>query len=220
MRRMKNNEKGLATMVEATLLLPFCVLAVVGALYASLYLCQKANVQANLEAALTYYRTEESDTYVDVKTRMDYDASGLAGTGSSYSSPGYLNPYRFFLMSFKEGEYRQFFRSLCGHMFFADGDDVQITAERHNYVLYKTIEATATQTVKPPINLSMVGGPKEMKIQVSSKAVVNDGDDFIRNVDFTIDLLADTKVGEVAGSIGEKAKGLYEKFKNALHLEE
>ena len=217
MQRFRKSEQGTA-MIEATLMLPFCMIMIIGVLYAALYLCQKANIQANLETALLYYKGAESDTYVEAKTKMDYDGSGLEAVGSNFGTVRYLNPYRFFFMNFKENNYKSFFKSICGHMFFDSGENVTITAQRHNYVFYKSIEATATQTVKPPINLTMVGGPEEMTIEVTGKVVINDGDDFIRNVDFAIDLLADTKVGEIAQNIGQKARDIYGKFKDTLHV--
>ncbi|MDE6925577.1 MAG: hypothetical protein K2O97_04085 [Acetatifactor sp.] len=217
MRRFGKSEQGTA-MVEATLMLPFCMIMIVGVLYAALYLCQKANIQSDLETALLYYKAAESDTYVEAKTQMEYDGNGLEAVGSNYGTVRYLNPYRFFFMKFKEGDYRSFFRSICGHMFFDTGDNVSITAQRHNYVFYKTIEATATQTVKPPVNLSWVGGPEKMIIEVTGEIVINDGDDFIRNVDFAIDMLADTEMGRFVQGIGQKAKDIYDKFKEVLHV--
>lgn len=217
MQTFRKSEQGTA-MIEATLMLPFCMIMIVGVLYVALYLCQKANIQSNLETALLYYKAAESDTYVESKTQMEYNGSGLETVGSNYGTVRYLNPYRFFFMKFKESDYKSFFKSICGHMFFDMGENVKITAKRHNYVFYKTIEATASQTVKPPINLSMVGGPEEMTIEVTGEIVINDGDDFIRNVDFAIDMLADTEMGKFVQGIGQKAKGIYDKFKEVLHV--
>ena len=215
MRRFKKDEQGTA-MLEATLMLPFCMVMIVGVLYAALYLCQRANIQSNLETALLYYKAPESDTYVEAKAQMDYSGNGLDAVGSNFGEIRYLNPYRFLEMDFNEGNYITFFRSICGHMFFDNGDNVDITAQRHNYVLYKTIEATATQTVKPPINLTWVGGPEEMTITVTGRVVINDGDDFIRNVDFAIDMLADTSLGQAVQNVADKAVELYDKFKDAF----
>ncbi len=149
---------------------------------------------------------------------MEYDGSGLEAVGSNYGTVRYLNPYRFFFMNFKESDYKSFFRSICGHMFFDSGENVAVSARRHNYIFYKTIEATATQTVKPPINLTWVGGPEEMTIEVTGEIVINDGDDFIRNVDFAIDMLADTKMGKFIQGIGGKVREIYGKFKEVLHV--
>lgn len=217
MQTFRKSEQGTA-MVEATLMLPFCMIMIVGVLYAALYLCQKANIQSNLETALLYYKAAESDTYVESKSQMEYSGNGLEAAGSNFGEIRYLNPYRFFFMDFKESDYKSFFKSICGHMFFDTGESVAITAQKHNYVFYKSIEATATQTVKPPINLSMVGGPQAMTIEVTGEIVINDGDDFIRNVDFAIDMLADTKLGKFVQGIGQKTQEIYGKFKDVLHV--
>lgn len=57
-----------------------------------------------------------------------------------------------------------------------------------------------------------------MTIEVTGEIVVNDGDDFIRNVDFAIDMLADTKMGEFVQGIGENVQKIYSEFKKVLHV--
>lgn len=221
MQTFRKSEQGTA-MVEATLMLPFCMIMIVGVLYAALYLCQKANIQSNLETALLYYKAAESDTYVESKTQMEYDGSGLEAVGSNYwdiAELKYLEPYsRLLSTEFKEDNFKKFVRDICGHMFFDTGENIHISAVSGGNPFYRTISATAVQEIIPPINLSMVGGPDTMVIQVTGEIVVTDGDDFIRNMDFAIDVLVDTKLGEIAQEIGDRAQEIYGKFKEALHV--
>ncbi|MBR1702574.1 MAG: hypothetical protein IJ716_11535 [Lachnospiraceae bacterium] len=219
MKQMRKNEDGLA-IVEATILLPFCMIMVIALFYAAIFLCQKANLQANLQNTLIYYKNTYSDSYVTVEKDMKYTVNdtNIAGTGSGYSDPKYLFPYRFFFMSFNKDEFSTFFKDMCGYMFFDDGSNVEVTVDKHNYVVYKSIEAKATQTIVPAINLAMVGGTNEMIIEVTGTAVVSDGDEFIRDVDFAIDIIEDTKVGEWAKEAVGKVTEFYNSFKEKLHI--
>lgn len=215
MRYIHNDEKGLAV-VEATILLPFCFVMVISVFYASIFLCQKANLQANVENALVYYKNVESDTYVVAKTQMDFSNSGqtISANGSNYSKPVELFPYRFAGMRFNESGFSSFFKSICGYMFFDNGNNVELVVKSKNYVAYKEITATARQTVKPPISFNIIGiKDNTMEIVATGKAVVNDTDDFIRNVDFVVDITEDTELGKNIKELAGKVQSSYDKFK-------
>lgn len=214
MEHLIKNEKGTA-IVEATLLLPFCIIMVLALYYAAIFMCQKANLQANLENALIYYKNVNSDTFVEASSEMVYEEAdgNRTAVGSSYGETEYKFPYRFLGMKFNAGGFTDFFHSMCGNMFFDDGSNVVVTTSAKNYIIYKEIKATATQSVKPAISLSMVGATDSIVISCTAVAVVTDGDEFIRNTDFVIDIVEDTKIGEAASSLVDKAKGIYDKFK-------
>ena len=219
MREFHKSERGLAV-VEATILLPFCIIMVIAVYYASIFMCQRANLQANLQNALIYYKNVESDTYVTANATMDYSNSSntVTAVGSGYSTPQELFPYRFFGMKFNKAGFESFFRSVCGHMFFDTGDNVVLEVDKTNFVIYKTITATATQTVQPAISLSMLGLSNEIVISVTGEVVVNDADDFIRNVDFVIDIINETWLGQKASGMVDQAVEWYNKFKAKFNI--
>lgn len=219
MRHFIKNENGNA-IVEATLLLPFCIIVIIALFYTSIFMCQKANLQANLQNALIYYKSVESDTYVNLSTDMAYESADgtVSAVGSSFGETTYKFPYRFFFNHFKKEDFKSFFRSMCGYMFFDTGENVNITANETNYVIYKKITATASQTVRPAISLSMVGLPDEITITVTGSVVIADEDEFIRDTDFVIDIVEDTAIGKKASELVDKAKEFYEKFKERFHI--
>lgn len=219
MGSLRREENGLAV-IEATILLPFCMLIVIALYYVAIFMCQKANMQANLQNALLYYKNVETDTYVEASENMAYtQAEGnVLAVGGSYGEPQYLFPYRFFGMKFQSDKFGKFFHSMCGYMFFDTGTNITVTSHATNYVVYKKITATATQTVEPAISLSIVGVPDSMEISCTSSVVISDADDFIRNTDFVIDIVEDTKIGEAAHKLVDKAVGFYEKFKETFHV--
>lgn len=219
MNRFMKDENGLA-IVEATLLLPFCIIMIIALFYAAIFMCQKANLQANVQNALTYYKNIDSDTYIEAKDSMSYGGGtgSIEAAGSSFAGPSYKFPYRFLFMTFDSSAFESFFRSMYKRMFFDNGENVKFVSEKKNYIIYKEISVTASQTVKPAINLAMVGGSNSIDIIVTGKAVVADGDDFIRNADFVIDIVSQTSLGKKAKELVEKAKGFYDKFKAKFHV--
>ena len=101
-------------------MLPFCLIMVLALYYASIFMCQKANLQANVQNALIYYKNVDSDTYVEAFGDMSYSGGGgttVSGRGSSFGETSYRFPYRFFFMEFDKREFETFFRSMCGHIF-------------------------------------------------------------------------------------------------------
>jgi Flp pilus assembly pilin Flp len=219
MRAFIKNENGLAV-IEATFLLPFCTIMIIALFYAAIFMCQKANLQANVQNALIYYKNVDSDNYIEAKSNMSYssDNGTIGAVGSSYGTPKYKFPYRFLSMPFDSEGFKSFFRTMCKYMFFDDGTNVSIEVQKKNYVVYKTITATAHQTVKSPINLEMVGGKNSLDIYVTGSVVVTDGDDFERNIDFIIDTVNQTSFGQKVSEFVDKGVNYYNKFKTKFNV--
>ena len=72
--RVKGKEEGVVE-VEATVILPLAVLSIVFLLYLSLFLFQRANLQAALETSIIYYRNSVTDTYVTRNSEVVYSAA-------------------------------------------------------------------------------------------------------------------------------------------------
>ena len=219
MSRLIKEENGTA-IVEATLLLPFCMIMIIALFYAAIFMCQKANLQANVQNALIYYKNVYTDTYIEAKSDMSYGGGEgtLTAEGSQFVGPSFRFPYRFLSMKLDESSFETFFRSMYKYMFFDDGGSVEFKPKKTNYIIYKEISVTATQTVKPAINLAMVGAGNEIEIVVTGKAVVSDGDDFIRNIDFAVDIFNQTTLGKKAQELVGKAKEFYDKFKTKFNI--
>jgi len=221
-RSFHNDEGGLA-IVEATILLPVCILMVVAIYYASIFMCQRANMQANLQNTLIFYKNVQSDMNVSVNSEeksiysRETDTDTIAAVASTYGDIQYYFPYRFFSSGYNNATKENFkncFYTMSGFMFFDKGDSIEFTGpEITNYVIYKSIKATATQTVRPAVSLALIGLPDSFTITVSGTTVMTDADDLIRNIDFAVDILQDTKLGEMAEELAGKIGSLYESFK-------
>ena len=221
----KNNQRkecGLVV-VEATIILPIAILSVILLLYLSLFLFQRANLQACLETSLVYYKNTVTDTYVTKNSELEYTLTGndTMASGNSYSATEPLNPYRGL---FGDGHHLEdeeaftdYFRSVAGNMLF--DDDLSLTIDYSNYVILKQLKVTATQTVEAPIDFSILGVDNEYEISAAARVNVVDHDDMIRNVDYAIDIIEDTKLGEIARNFAAKFTEAYGKMKEILKVE-
>ena len=222
MKEEKYNENG-HTIVEATIIFPITIMLFFVLLYGALFVCQGANLQANLEDALIYYKNVGSDTYVKVGNTLNFETDGntIHAYGSEYSSTKKLDPYRHIFSTIKRDtingtDFKSFFLSSYKHMFFTDGSNIDVTIKEEDYLIYKRVTATATQRLKSPINIAMVGAENSMDITANASVVVMDGDSMIRDVDFAKDAISQTKLGKKAKELVGKAKDLYVKMKEKL----
>ena len=65
------------------------------------------------------------------------------------------------------------------------------------------MEVSVTQTLEAPIDFSILGVDNKMEITAHAKMNMVDHDDTIRNVDYVIDIVEDTKLGEMMKDIAE-----------------
>lgn len=230
MRHFCKNEKG-NTIVEATMILPFCFVMIMLLYLVSVYLCQKANLQANLHTALIYFKNPITDNNVGVidassKDVMSFSGDVNLGDGSTYDDredKRYMFPYRNLWVNSDEDNFKKFFRQLSGYMFFDDGNNIEIECKVNNYIVYKTLSAKASQTFSQPLSLRLIKGSGESEafnnwdIVVEETVVITNSDDIIRDVDFVIDIVKGTKFGEKINEYISKGKDIYDKFYNLFH---
>ena len=206
--------------VEAAIILPLGILSVLMLLYLSLFLFQRANLQACLETALVYYKNTVTDTYVSKNEEVEYllEEGSYMGAGNSYSVSGPLSPYRGI---FGDGNdlnsqeaFESYFYSIAGDMLF--DEDLELTIDYSNYVVFKQFEVTAVQKVGAPVDFSALGIGNEYTISATARVAVVDHDGIIRDADYAIDLLSRTKLGDMVKAFAETVSQAYDKMKEIL----
>ena len=214
----KKNEYG-AVEVEATLILPMIIMIVILSLYISLFICQRAILQANLETAAMYYRNSLTDTFVNPTESMGIYEDGDTETrkGSTYTATRPLNPYRGMMDSSKrvsKASFEDFFWSEANNL--VNKDNIKINCTYKNYVVYEQIDVSAVQDFYFPMDLSYIGIGDGMQITATARVIAADHDGFINNVDYVIDILEKTGVTQKIGNIASKVGEVYEKFKTLV----
>ncbi len=216
MKVLKDNKGN--SIVEATIVFPIIIMITLVLFYLSLFLCQRAILQSNLQTALLYYKNAETDTYVT--NDINGATSVLNMHVSRYNEPTLQDPYRTLFMTTKkqDGDFKSLFATIAGKMFFSSVSKQSVTYETKNYIVYKSITATVTQEVKMPVRFEILGFDPSVTLGVEARIVINDPDEFVRNSQLVGNLVADTKVGEVFSNATGKVAEAYSKIKEVLHI--
>ena len=196
MHRVKHllqSDRGSAV-VEATILFPIIFMIFFGLVILAMYLPTRSALQYATQGAANALAVEQGDTW------LNYDENSLsykwAGSKSELS-----NVYVALFKSMGKGDYnskaRTIVTSLEKKTATYKGGTLDVRCYVSNYIIYKEIIVTATRKIPSPLNLSFIGFPKEIPITVSSTAVVQNGDEFERNVDLAV---------EVVGALRKKYK--------------
>jgi hypothetical protein len=171
--------------VEATILFPIMIMIFAALVLLAIYLPIQGTLQHATQYAATAIAAERSDTW------LFFDESSMM----------------YFFEDDKknlENVYVALFRSVVP----GGGDDCKaativkkveessitlkpgsLTVEYGfiNYVIYQEVIVTATRIIPVPVDLSFIKFPREIAITVTSAAVVQNGDEFIRNLDIAVD---------------------------------
>ena len=200
-------------MVEATILFPIIFMIFAGLMLMAVYLPTRALLQRATQYAATALATERSDTWLrcDPETGEYYWLEDKDDLGTVYST----------VFGALKGNNRD--EALAAEQLVEkiegkgrkkdsknqkeDSEDLEVEYGVLNYIVYKEIIVTATKTIKMPVDLSFVGLKNEIPITVSSTAVVQNGDEFVRNIDLAVDLVSDLSekygLDKTFGKVGE-----------------
>lgn len=225
MRNTKNRNQRGDVVVEATILLPIAILSVILLMYVSILLCQKAILQASLETCAVYFKNTLTDNFVTQTETLEEQTdneSGVTGhIGNRYKAEKPLNPYaKFFNTSGKkvddiEKEFRPYFDSVKKSMVF--DENVTLKIDYTNWILFREITLIAEQDVTLPIDFSMLGVDNKMHFAAKTRVAVVDNDELIRNMDYAVDIIEDTKLGTWWKNAGSKISEGYNKLKEKLY---
>lgn len=183
--KLRHNHHGYA-IVEATIVFPIIIMIFTGLMLLASYLPQRAVLQYATQHAATAIASESGDTW------LSYDADGLEYTRVNSKSD-------------LDNVYASLLSSIFTSRKNSSAEDIVINQEKNsihfasseltvdcsvlNAVVYKEVSVSATSTFKAPVNLGFVGFPTEIPITVTSTAVVQNGDEFIRNMDIAADMI-------------------------------
>lgn len=176
--------------VEAAMLFPIMILICAALVLLSIYMPLRAAMQRSTQYAATAIATERSDTWLrhNPDTLSYYWITDKRELGNVYAS----------LIGALVGNKRDDADNAKTMVRNMEQKNIQkpssgLTVEYGvvNYIIYKEIVVTASRSVPVPLNLTMFGIPREIELKVTSTAVVQNGDEFIRNMDLAVDVMDD-----------------------------
>lgn len=176
------NTKGYAV-VEATILFPIIIMIFAGLVLLAMYLPTRSVLQRATQYAATAMATERSDDW------LDFDTINMKYRWKYFADNVYAAIFSSFFSGSSEAEAEAIVKSIDGESVASKSGALTVECKVVNLVVYSEISVTATRTIPIPVDLSIVGFPTEIPVTVTSTAVVQNGDEFIRNVDIAAEYL-------------------------------
>lgn len=172
--------------VEATILFPIMMMIFAGLVLLAIYLPNRAVLQRATQYAATAMATESSDTWIYFdENNMEYK-----WYGGRFQLPNvYVALFQAIFGGNVQSKGETIVKSLDNQSIAWRRGDLTVECKVNSFVIYKEISVTATRTIPMPVDLSFVKFPKEIPITVTSTAVVQNGDEFVRNIDLIADFI-------------------------------
>jgi len=207
--RFVNDNSGDAV-VEATILFPVMIMIFAALVLLAMYLPSQSVLQRATQYAATAIATENSDTWLffnesDMSYYWETDKGKLpnvyAGLFSSSCD-----------VQSKGEDITMYIENLGINI---KAGQLSVVCCENNMLFYKEIVVTASRDYPMPVDLSFIGFPKTITVTATSTAVVQNANEFVRNIDLACDFAAyiSEKFGlsDIGGSIssfGSKVKSL------------
>ena len=176
------DEKG-GAVVEATILFPIIIMIFAALVLLAMYLPTRGALQYATQFAATAIATEKSDTW------QSYDEDSDRYVQKSKLDNVYISVIKSIASSNENEKAEGIVKNKENTDIISFEDKVKVDCKIINYVIYKEVAVTATRNIPMPVNLSFIKFPTEIPITVTSTAVVQNGDEFIRNVDLATDFI-------------------------------
>ena len=169
-------------LVEAAILFPIMIMIFAALVLLAIYLPSRASLQRATQYTATAIATEISDAW------LRYDDSSL----SYYWETEKENKQNVYVALFSgvgdiQAKGEDTVIGIDNRFVSSKAGNLRVDCQIVNRLIYKEVVVTAGREISTPINLSFVGFPDTISIAVTSTAVVQNGDEFIRNIDLAAD---------------------------------
>ena len=177
-------DKGGDAVVEATILFPIMILIFAALVLLAVYLPSRAALQRATQYAATALATECSDTWLffdegSMSYRWETEKSGLKNV--------YVALFSGIGNAAARGE--DIVTEIEKRGVSSKAGELSVDCYIVNRIVYKEVVVTAARTFKPPVDLALIRFPGTIIIEVTSTAVVQNGDEFVRNMDIAVDFV-------------------------------
>ena len=169
---------------EAAILFPIMIMVFAALVLLAIYLPARAALQRATQYAATALSAERSDTWLCFDERT-----------MSYEWETDINRLEFVYTAMFSGIKNAQTRGVDmvsgveESGISAKSGNLTVTCYPVNKVVYMEVVVTATREFTTPFGLSFIGFPDTLPITVTSTAVVQNGDEFVRNIDLAVDFI-------------------------------
>lgn len=197
------NEKGAATLIEYTIVLPITFAIVFLLITMGFMLHQKSVMESAVQRKAIYISRTISDTNYEniAETNVDVDVNDITGAKIKDIKN---DPYRFLFGAFSSGnltaQEEETSKLIEVNQIFIDTKP-EVSVEKKSG-LFTTVTVTATQKYEINQFLAGLDIPPIVTIECKSIVYVNQPSEFIRNADFAADIISKV-VDSISGVIKE-----------------
>ena len=170
--------------VEATILFPIMIMIFAALVLLAAYLPNRAALQRATQYAATAIATENGDAW------LRYDDSSL----SYYWEENKEDIDNVYVSLFSgtgdiQAKGEDIVIGVDNRLISVKSGTLTVNCQIVNRLIYKEVVVTAVREISSPVNLSFIGFPSIIEITVTSTAVIQNGDEFIRNTDLASDFV-------------------------------
>lgn len=207
MRKILKDNSGVV-IVEATIVFPVILFAILMLLYMGNVYYQQAKLNAIVDVAAVKGAAYCADPMLD-----DIESKGSVPT--KYND---IQPYRYlFSVSDVESNMQKYVKdqySSAGDGFFGSMAPVSISssAKFNNSVIMYSFTVEATYDIKVPFRFMGTEVPTILSLSAKATAPVNDNGEFINNIDMALDYYESSGLSKKVSSAMDKIKGVFDKF--------
>jgi len=196
--------------VEATILFPIMIMIFAALVLLSIYLPTRAVLQRATQFAATAIATETGDTWLffNEGSMSYYRKSNIGQLKNVYVD-------LFAASGDVQSAGEAIVRDVESRSISSRAGELSVECIMINSIIYKEVVVTATREFTMPVDLSFVGFPNTISVTATSTAVVQNPDEFIRNIDMASDFLefiADRynlhNITNAISSFGSRVSGL------------
>ena len=210
---MFKNENGDA-IVEATILFPVMIMIFAALALLSVYLPTRGALQRATQYAATAIATTGSDTW------LFFDESTMTFDWET-NKENLENVYVALFSGISDVQSRSegIVAEMESRSLSSKAGVLSVYGYPVNRVIYKEVVVTATREFTIPADLSflaLIGFPRTIPVTATSTAVVQNGDEFIRNIDLAVDFVEYAKEKFELGSITDSISSFGNRIKSLL----
>lgn len=173
--------------VEAAILFPIILMIFAALVLLAMYMPTRAVLQQATQYTATALATEQSDTWITFdEDNMRY----IWETDKGELSNVYVAVIRSFFQGDIQERAETIVTKLESNSLVSKQGTLTVDCRVVNYIFYKELSVTATRTIPLPVNLSFIKFPTEIPVTVTSTAIVQNGDEFVRNMDIAAEFIS------------------------------
>ena len=180
MKLFKNTDGD--AIIEAAILFPIMIMIFAALVLLAVYLPARGALQRATQYAATAIATESSDTWLYFsESSMEYDWKTDKGS--------LINVYAnlFSGMGDVESLGEKIVEDIESRSLSSKAGELSVKCHVVNRVVYKEVVVTAVREIPVPVNLTFIQFPETIPLTVTSTAVVQNGDEFVRSIDLATD---------------------------------